>query len=149
MDAAAKTASRPWLAAVLAPVVWACAACSSASPAPTGTFPADPYTTTTSDSGGLVVDLRTSPQPPSRGTNEVELTITRASDGTPVDGLSLDVVPWMPAMEHGTSSPTVTAEGGGVYLVTEVYLYMPGVWDLRTAISGAATDNATPQLTIQ
>ncbi len=149
MAATRRTSARPWLAALLAPVVCASAACSSASPAPTGTFPADPYTTTTSDSGALIIDLRTSPQPPSRGTNDVQLTIARVSDGTPVDGLSLDVVPWMPAMEHGTSAPTVTAEGGGVYLVTDVYLYMPGVWDLRTAISGAATDNATPQLTIQ
>jgi hypothetical protein len=149
MNTAMKAGSRFWPAAVLAPVVWACAACSSASPAPAGTFPGDPYTTITSDSGALVIDVRTSPQPPSRGTNEVELTITRAGDGTPVDGLSLDVVPWMPAMEHGTSAPSVTAEGGGVYLVTEVYLYMPGIWDLRTAISGAATDDATPQLTIQ
>jgi hypothetical protein len=149
MDPAMKTRSCSCLASVLAPLVWASVACSSASPAATGTFPADPYTTTTSDSGALVIDVRTSPQPPSRGTDEVQLTVTKASDGTPVDGLSLDVEPWMPAMQHGTSATTVTAEGGGVYLVTEVYLYMPGVWDLRTAISGAATDNATPQLTIQ
>jgi hypothetical protein len=36
-----------------------------------------------------------------------------------------------------------------VYLVTEVYLYMPGLWTLRTTISGAMTDHAAPQLTIQ
>ena len=102
-----------------------------------------------SDSSALAIDVRTSPQPPSRGTNEVELTITRASDGAPVDGLTLDVEPWMSSMEHGTSTPTVTPEGGGVYLVTEVYLYMPGLWTLRTTISGAMTDHAAPQLTIQ
>ena len=130
-----RTSQRSRFATVLAHLVWASAACSSASPPPTGTFPVDPYTTTTSDSGALVIDVRTSPQPPSRGTNQVELTVTTASDGAPVDGLSLDVEPWMPAMAHGTSTPTVTPEGSGVYLVTEVYLYMPGVWELRTDIA--------------
>ncbi len=144
-----RTSSRSRLAAVLALLVWASAACSSASPPPTGTFPVDAYTTAPSNSGALVIDVRTSPQPPSRGTNDVQLTVTRASDGTPVDGLSLDVEPLMPAMGHGTSKTTVTPEGGGVYLVTEVYLYMPGVWELRTGISGAATDHANPQLTVQ
>ena len=142
-------ATTPWLAAVLAILVGASVACSSASPASGATFPADAYTTTPSDSGALVVSVRTSPQPPARGTNDVQLTFTRASDGTPVDGVSLDVQPWMPAMGHGSSTPTVTAQGGGVYLVTEVYFYMPGVWELRTSISGATTDHATLQLTIQ
>ncbi|HEX3344474.1 MAG TPA: FixH family protein [Polyangiaceae bacterium] len=138
--------SRARLAAV--PLL-AATACSSASPTPTGAFPPDPYATTMSDSSALVLDVRTSPQPPSRGTNAVQLTITRASDGTPVDGLALDVEPWMPSMDHGTSTPTVTPEGGGVYLVTEVYLYMPGLWTLRTGISGAMTDHATPQLDVE
>jgi hypothetical protein len=137
-----KLSTLAWLAATLV-------ACSAANPTPAGAFPADAYTTTPSDSGALVIDVRTSPQPPSRGTNDVQLTLTRASDGTPVDGVSLDVQPWMPAMGHGSSIPTVTAQGGGVYLVTEVYFYMPGVWELRTSLSGATTDHATLQLTIQ
>jgi hypothetical protein len=141
--------ARAWLAAALVPLAWASAACSGGtSPAGSGSFPADPYTTMTSDSGALVVDVRTSPQPPSRGTIEVQLTVTKAGDGTPVDGLSLAVEPWMPAMGHGTSTPTVAPQGGGVYLVTEVYLYMPGVWELRTTLAGATTDHATAQLTI-
>jgi len=145
----ARTSGPSWLAAGIASLVAMGAACSSASPASGATFPADAYTTTPSDSGALVIDVRTSPQPPSRGTNDVQLTVTRASDGTPVDGVSLDVQPWMPAMGHGSSTPTVTAQGGGVYLVTEVYFYMPGAWELRTSISGATTDHATLQLTIQ
>lgn len=136
-------------ACLVAAVLGASTACSSAAPSPQATFPSDPYATTMSDSNALVLDVRTSPQPPSRGTNEVQLTVTRASDGTPVDGVSLDVQPWMPAMGHGSSTPTVTAQGGGVYLVTEVYFYMPGAWELRTSISGPTTDHATLQLTIQ
>jgi len=123
-------------------------ACSGGSSPGSATFSADAYVTATSDSGALSIEVRTSPQPPARGTNSVELTITRVSDGTPVDGLTLDVVPWMPAMGHGTSTPTVTPEGGGVYLATEVYLYMPGLWALQTGISGPMTDHAAPQVTV-
>jgi hypothetical protein len=47
------------------------------------------------------------------------------------------------------STPTVVAQGGGIYLVTEVYLYMQGVWELRTTISGPMSDHAAPQLVIQ
>jgi hypothetical protein len=131
-------------------VLWAATACSSPSPtSATGSFPAAPYTTTTSTTGALVIDVRTSPQPPSVGTNDVQLSITKASDGTPVDGLSVDVEPWMPSMEHGTSTTTVVAQGGGMYLVTDVYLYMQGVWSLRTTISGPMSDHAAPQLVIQ
>jgi hypothetical protein len=129
----------------------AASACSSAAPQPAGggAFPSDPYTTTTSDSGSLVVDVRTSPQPPGRGTNTVQLTVTHASDGSPADGLTVDVAPFMPAMDHGTSDTAVTPAGGGVYLVTGVYLYMPGTWELRTSISGPMTDHAAPQLTVE
>ena len=143
---AMKTSLRALLAAALLS-----AACSSAAPAPSGpaSFPSEAYTTVTSDSGALVFALRTSPQPPSLGTNAIQLSITKASDGSPVDGLTLDVEPWMPSMGHGTSTPTVTAQGGGVYLVTEVYLYMQGVWALRTTVSGAMSDHAAPQLEIQ
>jgi hypothetical protein len=123
-------------------------ACSGGGPAGSATFSADAYVTAASTSGALSVAVRTSPQPPARGTNSVEFTITRVSDGTPVDGLMLDVVPWMPAMGHGTSTPTVTAEGGGLYLVTDVYLFMPGLWALQTAISGSMTDSVSPQVTV-
>jgi hypothetical protein len=104
--------------------------------------------TATSDTGSLTVDVRTCPDPPSRGTNSVELFVAQASDGTPVDGLQLDVVPFMPAMGHGTSTPTIMAEGGGKYLVTEVYLYMPGVWQLRTTISGPLSDHVAPSVSV-
>ena len=123
-------------------------ACSGGAAPGSATFSADAYVTAASTSGALSVAVRTSPQPPARGTDSVELTITRVSDGTPVDGLSLDVVPWMPAMGHGTSTPTVTPEGDGVYLVTEVYLFMPGLWALQTAISGPMTDSVAPQVTV-
>jgi hypothetical protein len=99
---------------------------------------------TTSDSGMLAVEVRTAPQPPVRGTDTVELTITSATDGSPVDGLDLEVQPWMPAMNHGTSAtPIVTPKGDGKYLVTQLYLFMPGLWQLRTTLSATANDSST------
>lgn len=127
------------------------AACSSPAPTSSGpaSFPAAVYTTVTSDSGALVVQVRTSPQPPSVGTDEVQICITKVSDGSTVDGLTLDVEPWMPSMGHGTSTPTVTPQGDGLYLVSDVYLFMQGVWALRTTVSGPMSDYAAPQLEIQ
>jgi hypothetical protein len=138
---AAPRALRSLLVVALGPV--ACA-CSSGAQTPM-TFSADAYLTTTGDAGALSVQVRTSPQPPQRGTIGVELTVTNVSDGGPRDGLALAVVPWMPADNHGTSIvPVVTAEGQGKYLLTDVDLFMPGHWELRTTFSGPVMDRAVP-----
>ncbi len=106
------------------------------------TFPVAPLMSVVSASGALRVEARTSPaQPPEVGIGSWSYTITDTASGEPATGLSLDVVPWMPAMGHGTSTvPSVTDEGAGVYLVGEVVLFMPGQWDLRTAITGPQED---------
>ena len=129
-------------------VAIACAACSSGSTGP-ASFPADAFSTSTTDSGALRVELRTSPQPPARGTIEAQFVVTKMADGSPVDGLTLAVQPWMPAMNHGAIAPTVTPEGEGKYLVTELDVFMPGHWELRTAVSGPMTDHVTPAFDIQ
>ena len=54
----------------------------------------------------------------------------------------------MPAMNHGSSTPIVTAEGGGRYMATDVYFFMPGTWELRTTFTGATTDHAAPSITV-
>jgi hypothetical protein len=101
-------------------------------------------------SGSLHVELRTSPQPPALGTNEAELTITNVTDGKARDGLAVQVVPWMPAMNHGTSViPTITARGNGKYLVTELNLFMPGLWALRTTFSGPIHDDVAPAFSVR
>lgn len=86
-------------------------------------------------SGALKVDVRTSPQPPTRGGQSAQLTITDAT-GAPVTGLSLSVLPWMPVMGHGTSVvPSSNETAAGVYTIDNLYLFMPGLWALRTTIS--------------
>jgi hypothetical protein len=105
-------------------------------------FPAEPLVSLTSMSRQLQVALRTSPQPPTRGAQSAEYTVTSAANGEPVSGLSLRVVPWMPAMGHGTSSvPSIEETAPGTYVVTNVYLYMAGFWVLRTTISGSMVDS--------
>jgi hypothetical protein len=121
------------------------AACSGGAGSDAQVFPLELDT----QSGALHVEVHTSPEPPVRGSNTVELTITNVADGSPADGLMLDVEPWMPAMNHGTSAkPSVMAEGGGKYLVSNVYLFMPGLWELRTTFSGPTADHAAPALQI-
>jgi hypothetical protein len=119
-------------------------ACSAAPVAETTGFTAGPLVSSTSDTGALHVDVRTSPQPPEQGMVEAELTVTDA-DGKPARGLTVGVVPWMPAMGHGTSLvPTVTELGDGKYKVEQLALFMPGEWELRLTIDGAAHDTANP-----
>jgi hypothetical protein len=139
-------------------IVIACAAgggCSSApasgttSTADASAFSGAPIASFATDAGKLHVDLRSAPDtPPSRGVESLELTVTTAAGG-PADGLTIAVVPWMPAMGHGASvQPAVTAKGGGKYVVDDVDFFMPGQWQLRMTFSGAVEDHATPVLQI-
>ena len=117
------------------------AACSGGTSTPDGTtFPMN----ATTDSGSLHLVVSALPNPPVVGTDTLELTITSAADESPQDGLTVDVAPYMPSMGHGTSATTVVPEGGGKYLVTNVYLFMPGVWELKTTITGPLSDHAEP-----
>lgn len=112
-------------------------------------FPAAPYATVTSDSGAMRIEVRTAPdQPPSPGVSDVELFVFDA-DSMPVDGLDIDVTPWMVSHAHGASvKPTVTAQGGGHYIASSVSLYMAGAWELRMTFAGAATDSAVSTLDV-
>jgi hypothetical protein len=113
-----------------------------------GAFPEAPLATLHSD-GGLAIEVRTSPaQPPSRGESSVELQVSDAQ-GKLVDGLDVDVEPWMPAMGHGASTdPVRTVEGDGRYRFDKVELFMPGEWELRLTLSGKTSDSATARFQI-
>jgi hypothetical protein len=124
--------------------------CSSSGSEEATALGATPLMTVTSQSGNLKIAVRTSPQPPVRGTNNIELTITGATDGAPRDGLALGIKPWMPAMGHGTSIvPMIAPETGGKYLVSNVDLFMAGLWELRLTIPGTPQDYAAPSFQIQ
>jgi hypothetical protein len=106
-----------------------------------GSTPVSTDTTVTSESGALRVELRVSAT--QRGTNSAVLTVTNIADSTPRDGLSIGMRPWMPSMNHGSSTPTVTPQGSGHYQVSQLYLYMPGHWELQTTLSGPVSDHVS------
>jgi hypothetical protein len=55
----------------------------------------------------------------------------------------------MPLMGHGSSvTPLVKETGGGVYEVSDVVLFMPGLWELRTTLTGEVSDHVAPQFEI-
>jgi hypothetical protein len=116
-------------------------------------FPATPVTASPipSDGGKLSVTVWTSPdQPPTRGIIAVKLLIRDASSGSPLDGLTLVVVPEMTSMGHGASVvPTVTPSGDGVYVVSNLDLFMPGAWTLLTTITGPVTDTMSIPIDVQ
>jgi hypothetical protein len=102
-----------------------------------------------STSGALTVAVRFSPEAPVVGLDAAELTVTDASSA-PVAGLTVTVVPWMPAHGHGTSTtPVVSETSPGVYVATPIALPMPGEWELRTTLSGPLDDTVTPSLVLQ
>lgn len=136
-------------AVVAVVVIWAlgAAACAGANEPPQAAgpveFPAEILASLSSDAGRFVVTVRTSPQPPERGVDAVQLRVTDVA-GQPVDALAIEAVPWMPAHGHGTSlHAAVEARGDGVYEVTNVYLYMAGLWELRSTLRLAADDSDT------
>lgn len=82
------------------------------------------------------------PGPPLRGTNVWELKVLDTAN-QPVTGATLTVTPFMPEHGHGSQVvPTITADGDS-YKITNLYLFMPGLWKVTIqATNGATTDSA-------
>ena len=138
--------------AALPLLVLACQGASSVSGSAGGVdFASAPLVTAPSASQSLMLAAWTAPeQPPTSGVIAVRLFVGDATTDAGVDGLVLNVVPEMPAMGHGTSmQPTVSALGSGMYLATNVDLFMPGEWDLDITITGAVSDQATVPIDVQ
>ncbi len=125
------------------------AACGGGDAAP-ASFPAAAYETTSTASGAYSIEVRTSPQPPTTGVIAVELRV-RDRANVPADGLAIVATPMMPAHTHGASvQPSVTAKGGGVYLLENVSVFMAGKWELRTKLTrGASEEDATIALDVR
>ncbi len=107
--------------------------------------------TVLSESGALDITWQcTSGDGPARGSNRFEHLVESTDDGAPVDGLTLSMVPFMPAMGHGSATvPTITSLGTGKFGVDDVVLAMPGVWELRTTISGPESDYAVLRVEVE
>jgi hypothetical protein len=145
--------------AIAASLCLALGACSSSDSATAGdggtcsatsSFPASALTTVTSDGGKLRVALHSAPyQPLVAGLQCVELVVSDPSTGATLDGLTITMTPWMPAMGHGASvTPLLTALGQGRYVFTNVSLFMPGEWQLRIQFSGQVPDSVEPTFSV-
>jgi hypothetical protein len=137
-------------AAALAPLValTALVACSSSSDSGSGDG-----LVATSTSGTLKATLHPSSDSPPLGDQAVALDLVYIDGGAPATGLALTVVPWMPAMQHGTSIiPTVSETSPGTYTIANAYLFMPGVWEMRTSVAtsadAGAVDTVAPSLDV-
>jgi hypothetical protein len=105
-----------------------------------GNEPDPPPSVVRSESGALEAEL-IKPSAVERGANRFELELRDASTGAAAAGLEVSVVPFMPAMGHGSGvSPEVSSLAEGHYECTQVLLNMAGRWQLRTTISGVRSD---------
>jgi hypothetical protein len=141
-----------WPVAPAAGIALVLASCTNAAAPGTDDFADAPSAMVSTETGALRIVVHSSPDTqPTRGINALRLVVTKAADGSPATGLSFDVVPWMPAMGHGSSvKPTLRAGGEpGVYTIDDVNLFMPGLWEIRATISGSSSDHATASFEIQ
>lgn len=78
-----------------------------------------------------------------RGSNTWDLMV-RDSSGQGVAGLTIETVPFMPVHNHGTSiTPVTTDESGGRYVISPLYLYMSGYWQITLNISAPSSDGGS------
>lgn len=79
------------------------------------------------------------------GRNTMKLTVIKYESGIPSEGkLNVEVIPWMPTHQHGTSEvPIIEEKGIGHYLVERLNFTMQGVWEVYFRINdGIEEDTA-------
>lgn len=136
-----------WRSASLGAVCVALAGCSGADPARDSGIG---DTSLVSQSGTLHIDVASAPEAvPTRGSNSIYFDVSLNDTGAPVEGLTMHMVPFMPAMGHGSASEPSSSElGSGRYEFDDVLLTMPGVWELRTTIDGSESDYVAPRFDV-
>jgi hypothetical protein len=118
----------------------ACTACAGA--------PSSASTSFLSESGRLSVELLDDVY--SRGEHVIELCVLDRSDGLQVEHLEIELVPFMPAMGHGSSGVSPSQpRSGGCYAFEGVVLSMPGTWELRMSVEGKDADFVAPEVFVQ
>jgi hypothetical protein len=94
-----------------------------------------------------LISIDPAPQP-ARGDNTWVVQINSMASGvvgSPMDGATLTVTPFMPSHQHGTPIQVTVQPAGqpGQYTLTPVNLWMPGVWETTINVSsGTTTDHA-------
>jgi hypothetical protein len=77
------------------------------------------------------------------GRNIMKLKVSDGKTGKAItEDLGLEVVPWMPAMDHGsTEIPVITANGKGEYLIERLNFTMTGDWEVHIKVSRGKKDD--------
>jgi hypothetical protein len=119
----------------------------------------DVYTTNLGHDGrdGLLhfTLISADPAPPARTLNAWVLQIdTMASGvvGTPADGATMTVTPFMPDHQHGAGAYTVHVQdlGNGQYTLSQINTWMPGYWEITIdAQVGSIHDSVVYKFCIQ
>lgn len=78
------------------------------------------------------------PAPPARGGNVWKVRLLD-HDKNPVTGAQITVRPYMPDHGHGASAVPNIAADGDTYIISNLDLFMPGVWELTLKQTGAGT----------
>lgn len=74
-------------------------------------------------------------EPPHVGAHRVVLVLNEDAEGSaPLEGAQVMLSPWMPAHGHGSPDVEAHEEEPGVYVAEDVWLNMPGIWDLRVHV---------------
>lgn len=99
-------------------------------------------------SGAVDFHLMTAmPAPPAQGNNtwEVQLnTMNAGVAGDPMVGATLGVHPYMPDHMHPAElKAVVTDEGNGLYKMTPVNLWMPGLWQTTIDVTPPGASEKT------
>ena len=86
------------------------------------------------------------PGPPSLDTNVWQVKVVDGSGKAP-SADQLSAYPYMPKMGHGSSQvPQIAASGtDGEFTVSDVYLFMDGLWTSTISVASPPVDGGTPK----
>jgi hypothetical protein len=100
--------------------------------------------------GTLMID----PNPPHVGQHHVIVVLSGDPDGhgrdeQPLEGATVRLSPWMPAHGHGSTDVEAVEAEPGVYVAEDVWLNMPGIWDLRVHVDANDADQGDLVATVE
>jgi len=95
------------------------------------------------EQGLYSVDVQSAADPVMVGKNRMTVKINDVKSMKPIERkLDMDVIPWMTAMEHGSSDiAVVTYLGKGQYRVEGINFTMPGDWDVYLKLREGEKDD--------
>lgn len=91
----------------------------------------------TTEQGLYFVSIDFTKAPVKVGNNSLKLFIGDHKSKAPLtQKFDIEIVPWMPAHEHGTGNlPLIKELGKGAYSVEQLNLSMPGLWEIYVRIN--------------